>query len=107
MHYTYTLQVLDLAPQLYSEPIPHPRLRRINQCSHVGRGCRTVVDDPVGVLGRECRPADGEPLQLTLLEQAPREIAGRIGERGARAGAGRLRLLAKRSVLIGEPQQSG
>jgi hypothetical protein len=24
------LQVLDLAPQLYSEPIPHPRLRRLD-----------------------------------------------------------------------------
>ena len=101
------VQVLDLAPQLYPEPIAHPRLRRRDQRSHVGRRRRAVVDDPVGVLGRERRAADGEPLQPALLEQTPREIAGRIGERRTRAGAGRLRLLAERGMLVGEPHQCG
>src|SRR5215203_6058561 len=45
---------------------------------------------------------DPAPLQPALLEQSSREVAGRIRERGARAGAGWLCLLAERGMLVGE-----
>src|SRR5688572_17060062 len=81
-------ELLDFLSQLDAEPIEDHRSGVSDQLADVGGGGAAGVDDPVGVLRRETRPADLVALEAGGFEQPAGEIAVRVGEGRTGAGTG-------------------